>query len=30
LKSLKNLNSYIDSVSQAKPIEGKLLKFYIA
>lgn len=30
MRSLKNFNAYIDSINQEKPIEGKLLKFYIA
>lgn len=30
MKSLTNFNSYIDSISQSKPTEAKLLKFYIA
>ena len=29
-RSLTNLNAYIDAINQAKPIEGKLLKFYLA
>jgi hypothetical protein len=30
MRSLKNLNAYIDALSQLKTIEGKLLKFYVA
>ena len=30
MRSLKNLNGYIDAVSQLKQIEGKLLRFYVA
>jgi hypothetical protein len=30
LRSLGNLNSYIDSVSQLRPTEARLLRFYIA
>lgn len=30
MRSLKNLNAYIDAVSQLKQIEGKLLRFYVA
>ena len=30
LRSLKNFNSYLDAINQEKPIEGKLLKFYIS
>lgn len=30
LRSLTNFNSYIDAINQGKPIEGKLLKFYLS
>ncbi len=30
LRSLKNFNSYLDAINQEKPIEGKMLKFYIS
>ena len=30
LRSLTNFNAYIDAINQRKPIEGKLLKFYLS